>query len=106
MQTHPKGQNTFLFLCTYIYTHTPTHSRYYLYLKYPGILRQNSMTHLSDDNALEIQDRSMTKGAKIPTPEPADRQERWPECEHSEMLWKDTIYARDSAAGTVLLKIH
>lgn len=95
-----------MYIYIYIYTHPHTQSRYYLYLKYPGILRQNSTTHLSDDNALEIQDRSMTKAAKIPTPEPADRQERWPGCERSETLWKDTIYARDSAAGTVLLKIH
>ena len=55
---------------------THTHSlRYYLYLKYPGISRQNSATHLSDGNALEIQERSMMKAAKIPTPEPAYRQE-------------------------------
>lgn len=70
-----------------MHTYTP----YYLYLKYPGISRQNSATHLSDGNALDIQERSTMEAAKMPTPEPAIRQEM----AGAHVLW-DAVAGRHS----------
>lgn len=92
-------------MCVCVYAHTHAQDNTY-YLEYPGISKHKSATHVSNGDAPEMQERSTTKAAKIPAPEPANRQERLLGCECSEMLWEAAICARDSTVDTLLLKIH